>query len=149
MDLVGGRWSWGRGLSQPTHCDFNVRCLSVGERDDAGAARHDFSIGEEKGKQSLLDKLPAVAKHLTFCEEQEQMGPGTQADHDRAFNESLSEPPDDDTIRADCGHWESESRCDIVDGRVICPRCVDDPFALKRIKAQVQLPKRLNDSEVA
>jgi hypothetical protein len=76
------------------------------------------------------------------------MSAGSQSDHGRAFDE-LGSAPDDDTIRADCGHWESESRCDVIDGRVICPKCVDDPSALKRITAKVQLPKRVDDSEVA
>jgi hypothetical protein len=71
------------------------------------------------------------------------------ADHDRAFDEQ-GPAREDDTILADCGHWESESRCDVIDGRVICPRCVDDdPIVLKRIAAKVQLPTPLDDSEVA
>lgn len=66
------------------------------------------------------------------------------SDYDHAFDE-LGSAPDDDTILADCGHRESESRCDVVDGRLVCPRCVDDPIVLKRIAAKAQLPKRKNE----
>lgn len=76
------------------------------------------------------------------------MSAGSQFDHDRAFDE-LGPAPDDDTIRADCGHWESESRCDMIEGRVICPQCADDPIMLKRIAARMELPTRVDDYEVA
>ena len=72
------------------------------------------------------------------------MGTGTQFDHDRAFDE-LGPAPDDDTILTDCGHWESESRCEVADGRLICPRCVDDPIVLKRVAAKVEPPKRKDE----
>ena len=76
------------------------------------------------------------------------MSAGSQSDLDHAFDE-LGPGLDDDTIHADCGHWESESRCDVIDGRLICPRCVDDPIVLKRITARMQQPARADDSEVA
>ena len=76
------------------------------------------------------------------------MSAGSQSDHDHAFDE-LGPAPEDDTIRADCGHWESESRCEVIGGRMICSQCADDPTALKRIAAKAQLPKRVDDSEVA
>jgi len=72
----------------------------------------------------------------------------SQADHDRAFGESLSEPPDVDVVRLDCGHYDTEDRGEWIDGKLICSRCVDDPLALKPIAAKVQLPTR-PDAEVA
>ncbi len=47
----------------------------------------------------------------------------TQADHDRAFGESLGEPPEADVVRLDCSHWGTEdSACQIGD-RLICVDC--------------------------
>jgi hypothetical protein len=74
----------------------------------------------------------------------------TQADHDRAFSESLSEPPDSDPIQADCKHWAEEDSCEWIDGKLLCPACTlaHDSIALKPITARVQLPTR-PDSQVA
>jgi hypothetical protein len=47
----------------------------------------------------------------------------SQSTHDRAFNESLSEPPDSNPIQADCKHWAEEDLCEWIDGKLVCPKC--------------------------
>lgn len=48
----------------------------------------------------------------------------TQADHDAYYDRDVTPEPDEDTILADCGHWESESHCEPVAGKLVC-RCFD------------------------
>jgi hypothetical protein len=47
----------------------------------------------------------------------------SQADHDRAFGESLSEPPDVDVVRLDCGHYDTEDHGDWHADKLLCPDC--------------------------
>jgi hypothetical protein len=49
----------------------------------------------------------------------------SQADHDRAFGESLSEPPDVDVVRLDCGHYDTEGHGDWHVDKLLCPKCYD------------------------
>src|SRR5574340_251785 len=44
----------------------------------------------------------------------------SQAAFDRAQDQY-----DDDTIRCDCGHWDSEAHAEMVHGRLLCLRCAD------------------------
>lgn len=59
----------------------------------------------------------------------------TQADHDRAFGESLSEPPDEDVVRLDCGHWGTEDAAYRIGARLVCSKCESE------IQRQLTKPK--------
>ncbi len=59
----------------------------------------------------------------------------SQADHDRAFGESLSDGPGDEVVRLDCGHYDTEDRGEAVGGKLVCPRCFDE--RLKTVQAVV------------
>jgi hypothetical protein len=50
----------------------------------------------------------------------------SQSTHDRAFGESLSSEPDDDIVRLDCGHYDTELRGEEVGGKLVCPKCYDE-----------------------
>src|SRR6266852_6813163 len=58
----------------------------------------------------------------------------SQADHDRAFGE-LSTEPDDDVVRLDCGHYDTELRGEEVGGKLVCPKCFDE--RLKAVQAAI------------
>jgi hypothetical protein len=76
------------------------------------------------------------------------MREGNQTDHDRAFGESLSEPPDYNPVLLDCGQWWAEDEGELIGDKIVCPNCADAAIAVKR-SANVQLPRRVDDSEVA
>jgi len=77
------------------------------------------------------------------------MSAGSQSDHDRAFGESLSEPPDYNPVLLDCGHWWAEDEGELVGDKVVCPNCAEDAIARKPIATDEQVRERLDDSEVA
>lgn len=55
-----------------------------------------------------------------------------QNTHDRAFGE-LSSEPDDDVVRLDCGHYDTELRGEEVGGKLVCPKCFDAREKLVRL----------------
>jgi hypothetical protein len=57
---------------------------------------------------------------------------GTQADHDRAFGESGSQP-DDDVVRLDCGCYDTEDRSEPIGDKRVCHKCHD--AAVDKVKA--------------
>ncbi len=54
----------------------------------------------------------------------------------------------DETIRADCGHFEAESRCERIDDRLLCPECaVACMVAKTMITSLLAACNRLLDTE--
>lgn len=56
----------------------------------------------------------------------------SQVDHDRAFGESLGDPPDVDVVRLDCGHYDTEDHGEWVGGKLLCPKCFERREQLAR-----------------
>ncbi len=67
----------------------------------------------------------------------------TQADHDAYYDRDEPVGHEDDTILADCGHWESESRCEVISTKIICVKCswtpqVNTPDAFEVLQATLR-----------
>jgi hypothetical protein len=60
----------------------------------------------------------------------------SQADH--AFGESLSEPPDVDVVRLDCGHYDTEDHGEWYACKLLCPKCYDAAAAEHISKDEAQ-----------
>lgn len=77
----------------------------------------------------------------------------TQADHDAYYDREEPRGHEDDTILADCGHYESEARCEVIGDKLLCPRCSYTPqlvpaafetlqSSLRKVNAKVRIPER-------
>ena len=64
----------------------------------------------------------------------------TQADHDRAFDQALSEPPDEDVVRLDCGHWGTEDAAETLADKKVCERCYLQAEALGVVFEGLEVP---------
>lgn len=72
----------------------------------------------------------------------------TQADHDRYYDDTYrTGEPDDDTVRCDCGHWDSESRAEDIGTDLICHDCArletSDPQAYMDLRARIAAMPRV------